>query len=123
LFPPRQEIISSPDFGTHLTFLQCLYELIWDATIALFKTPTVRDLASSEPYRHTGQLNTIEDVINFYQDVSMEARAGTLRNANPQLRFLSLDDPATAPLAAFLRSLNEAAYVDIPCPCASGIPP
>jgi hypothetical protein len=87
--------------------------------IALFKTPTVRDLVSSEPYMHTGQKNTIEDVIGFYIGVSAQARAGTLRNADPQLSPITLDASATVPLAAFLRSLDESAYVDIPCPCTT----
>ena len=29
-------------------------------TIALFKTPNLRDLGSSQPYLHTGRMNTIE---------------------------------------------------------------
>jgi cytochrome c peroxidase len=86
-------------------------------TIALFKTPTVRDLVSSEPYLHTGQMDTIEDVINFYLSVSADARAGTVRNADPQLSGTLLDGSAVAPLAAFLRALDEEDYADIPCPC------
>jgi hypothetical protein len=87
-------------------------------TIALFKTPSVRDLVSSEPYLHTGQMNTIEDVINFYMNSSADARAATIRNAAPELSGIVLDDTAVAPLAAFLRALDEADYADIPCPCA-----
>ena len=87
------------------------------ATIALFKTPTVRDLVSSEPYLHTGRMNTIEDVLQFYLNSSAQARAGTLRNADPQLSRISLDASAVAPLAAFLRALDEENYADIPCPC------
>jgi hypothetical protein len=86
-------------------------------TIALFKTPTVRDLVSSEPYLHTGRMNTIEDVLQFYLNVSANARAGLIRNADPQLSGIQLDASAIAPLAAFLRALNEADYADIPCPC------
>jgi hypothetical protein len=86
-------------------------------TIALFKTPTVRDLVSSEPYLHTGQMNTIEDVISFYLTVSTNARAGTIRNTDPALSGISLDASASASLAAFLRALNEEDYADIPCPC------
>jgi hypothetical protein len=86
-------------------------------TIALFKTPTVRDLVASEPYLHTGRFDTVEDIIGFYQQVSQSARVGTIRNADPQLKSIMLDNSAIAPLAAFLRSLNEAEYVDIPCPC------
>jgi hypothetical protein len=85
--------------------------------IALFKTPTVRDLVSSEPYLHTGQMNTIEDVLGFYEEFSGMARAGAVRNADPQLGAIFLDNSATALLAAFLRSLDEENYADIPCPC------
>ena len=86
-------------------------------TIARFKTPTVRDLVSSEPYLHTGQLDTIGDVLNFYLTESAAARAGTVRNADPELGNVRLDSSAVGPLTAFLQSLNESDYADIPCPC------
>lgn len=85
-------------------------------TIALFKTPDLRDLASSEPYFHTGRINTLPAAIAFYQNVSAQARAGLIRNAAPKLTGISLDNSAVAPLVAFLRSLDED-YEDIPCPC------
>jgi cytochrome c peroxidase len=84
--------------------------------IARFKTPDLRDLISSDPYFHTGRINTLPDAIAFYQNVSALARAGALRNADPKLQGISLDGSAVAPLVAFLRSLSED-YVDIPCPC------
>jgi hypothetical protein len=86
-------------------------------TIGLFKTPAVRDLVSSEPYLHTGRMDTIEQVLGFYLNFSALARAGTVRNADPQLSGISLDASAIAPLAAFLRALDESDYADIPCPC------
>jgi len=46
-------------------------------TIALFKTPTLRDLGQSDPYLHTGRMNSIEDVIRFYQKFSNKAGAAT----------------------------------------------
>lgn len=102
---------------------QQFYRLSLDMTasalpymIGLFKTPTVRDLSSSEPYLHTGRMNTIEDVINFYENVSVEARSGLVRNGDPRLTGILLDTNAAPRLAAFLRSLNED-YTDIPCPC------
>ena len=76
-------------------------------TLARFKTPTVRDLGHSNPYLHTGRMNTLEDVIRFYQNFAIKARNGGVRNADPELRNIFLDDSAIAPLAAFLRSLNE----------------
>jgi hypothetical protein len=87
-------------------------------TIALFKTPTVRDLVSSEPYLHTGQMISIEETLDFYVNFSALARSGMVRNAAPQLSGISLDASSVSPLAAFLRALDEADYADIPCPCA-----
>jgi hypothetical protein len=91
-------------------------DMVLSRIIALFKTPNVRDLGSSDPYLHTGRMDTIEDVISFYQTFSTLARAGAVRNAAPELSGISLDNSAIPPLAAFLRSLNED-YFDIPCPC------
>jgi hypothetical protein len=85
-------------------------------TVGLYKTPTVRDISSSEPYFHTGRLDTIEDVINFYAMVSVETRAGLIRNGDPRLAGILMETNSVVPLAAFLRSLNED-YTDIPCPC------
>jgi cytochrome c peroxidase len=76
-------------------------------TIALFKTPTVRDLAHSGPYMHTGRMDSFEDVIQFYREFSKKARQGKVRNADPEMREIQLDESAIIPLAAFLRSLNE----------------
>ena len=76
-------------------------------TIALFKTPGLRGLAFSDPYLHNGGKDTLEDVIRFYIRTSALARAGKLRNADPELSGILLDDDDVAPLAAFLRSLNE----------------
>ena len=85
-------------------------------TIALFKTPNLRDLGSSQPYFHTGRMNTLEEAIAFYQNFSSLASTGAVRNADIQLSGISLDNAAVTPLAAFLSSLNED-YFDIPCPC------
>ncbi len=76
-------------------------------TIALFRTPGLRDLGHSGPYLHTGQMATLEDVLHFYSRMSALARAGQLRNADPELSRISLDEQDIAALAAFLRSLDE----------------
>src|SRR6266496_3341476 len=41
-------------------------EVLLPRTIALFKTPSLRGLAFSGPYLHTGQKDTLEEVIEFY---------------------------------------------------------
>lgn len=76
-------------------------------TIALFKTPTLRDLAHSGPYLHTGRMNTIEGVLRFYQKFAVKARRGHVRNADPELTKIFLSESDIGPLAAFIRSLNE----------------
>jgi hypothetical protein len=76
-------------------------------TIALFKTASVRDLSHSGPYLHTGRMDSLEDVIQFYIDFSRKARRSEVRNADPEMAEIRLNHSAIAPLAAFLRSLNE----------------
>jgi hypothetical protein len=76
-------------------------------TLARFKTPTLRDLGQSDPYLHTGRMDSIEAVIRFYEIFSNKARFGQVRNADPELHNISLDNSSIAPLAAFLRSLDE----------------
>jgi hypothetical protein len=76
-------------------------------TVARFKTPTLRDLGQSAPYLHTGRRETLEAVLQFYQEFSTKARLNEVRNADSALSGIHLSDAAIEPLAAFLRSLNE----------------
>jgi len=76
-------------------------------TIGLFKTSTVRDLSHSGPYFHTGRKDSFEQAIQFYRNISDLARKDKVRNGDPELKDITLDDFASSPLAAFLRSLNE----------------
>jgi cytochrome c peroxidase len=77
------------------------------ATLARFKTPSIRDLGQSGPYFHSGAMDTIEDVLRFYVATSALARAGKLRNGASELAGVRLDASDVPPLAAFLRALNE----------------
>lgn len=76
-------------------------------TIALFKTPSIRDLGHSKPYFHSGTAETIEDVLLFYVQASASARNGRLSNGSRELLDMRLSESKIPPLAAFLRSLNE----------------
>ena len=77
------------------------------ASVALFKTPGLRDLGHSGPYLHNGSKDTLEDVVRFYLNASALARAGQLRNGARELRAMNIGTGDIVPLAAFLRSLNE----------------
>ena len=82
-------------------------DVLLPRTIALFKTPSLRGLAFSGPYLHHGKADSIEDAIEFYLRMSRLAREGKVRNADPDLGGILLKDEDIAPLAAFLRALNE----------------
>src|SRR5262249_24531310 len=86
---------------------RCDAATVLPATIARLKTPSVRDLGQSGPYLHSGAKDTIEDVLHFYVTTSAAARAGKIRNADPELGRIRIAIRDVAPLAAFLRSLNE----------------
>lgn len=66
-----------------------------------FKTPTLREVARTAPYMHDGSLQTLEEVVEYYD------RGG---NQNPhldaELRPLHLTSEEKASLIEFLRSLN-----------------
>jgi cytochrome c peroxidase len=84
-----------------------LFDLGWFAITqnpadrGAFKTPTLREVASTAPYMHDGSLATLEDVVDYYD------RGG---NTNPGLDAilgpirLSVEDKHA--LVAFLRTLS-----------------
>ncbi len=75
--------------------------------IARFKTPGLRDLSHSAPFMHNGQFATLNDIVNFYIEVSGKVRAGSLRNGAVQLQGIALTTGDVGSLAAFLKSLDE----------------
>lgn len=56
---------------------------------------------------HTGQFDTLDDIIGFYLGVSAQARTGTLRNGDTELQGIALTAADITSLVAFLKSLNE----------------
>ena len=85
----------------------CRDENLLPRSIALFKTPSLRDLGQSFPYLHTGQKDSLEDVMRFYQASAELERRGMLRNGAPELALIKLGSQDVSDLANFLRSLNE----------------
>ena len=81
--------------------------VLLDEAIARFKTPGLSDLGHSALYMHNGQFNTLDNAVGFYLGSSSAKRAGTLRNGANALRGVALIQADIAPLAAFLKSLNE----------------
>lgn len=77
------------------------------AALGAFKTPSLRNLGKTGPYMHNGAYETLEDVIRQHMHASELAKAGKLRNADPELLDMNITDADVEELAAFLRTLNE----------------
>jgi len=74
-----------------------------ESTRGMFRTPGLRGVALSEPYMHSGQLATLEEVIDFYDAGGGTAVSGT---KSPFLIPLGLSSDEKADLLAFLYSLT-----------------
>jgi cytochrome c peroxidase len=84
----------NPDLGRHMVTKD-------EADKGAFKTPTLRDVARRGPYMHNGSLQTLEELVDYYD------KGG---NANPWLspksQPLNLTVQEQADLVAFLHALT-----------------
>jgi len=76
-----------------------------------FKTPTLRNVAVTAPYMHDGSLETLEDVVNFYNN------GGRVEDSDPfydfqsgGIRPLNLNDDQIDDLVAFMKALTSPEY-------------
>jgi cytochrome c peroxidase len=76
-------------------------------TVGMFKTRTLRNLGHSGPYFHNGQAATLEQAVIHYLQASLAMKNAQLRSGDIALEWLELGSTDVAPLAAFLRALNE----------------
>jgi cytochrome c peroxidase len=94
-----------------------------------FRTASLRNLAYTAPYMHSGVFDSLRDVLEFYDDVS--GRRGRARNAHvsreqldPLLRQLRDPDDRAGDLIAFLQALSDDSFDrTIPGRVPSGLPP
>lgn len=78
-----------------------LFALTFDAADrAKFRTPSLREVARTAPYMHDGSLDTLEDVVRFYNE-------GGGPTATAGLEPLSLADEQIRQLVAFLETLSS----------------
>lgn len=92
-----------------------------------FRTPSLRNLAYTAPYMHNGLIPTLEDVVEFYDDVGDRNE----RNVNldrsqidPLTRTLDDPDDHERELLAFLHALNDDDFDrEIPERVPSGLNP
>jgi cytochrome c peroxidase len=76
-------------------------------SVALFKTPSLRDPGHSGPYMHDGRSADLASAVQLYADAAELARDGLLRNGDLEMKAIHLDAEDVAALAAFLAALNE----------------
>jgi len=76
--------------------------------VGAFKTSTLRNIEFTQPYMHDGSLETLEDVVDFYNN------GGRVRDTDPVSAFLSggirpldLSDEQKKDLVAFLKALTS----------------
>ncbi|MBO0727532.1 MAG: hypothetical protein J2P52_18175, partial [Blastocatellia bacterium] len=70
--------------------------------IATFKTPTLRNLAYTQPYFHNGSTQTLEETLGEIIRLSDMARAGRVRESDEELAKIRIGLAEIAPLVAFL---------------------
>jgi len=76
--------------------------------VGAFKTPTLRNIELTGPYMHDGSIETLEDVIDFYNNggrvEESDALSGFLSGG---IRPLDLSDAEKDALVAFLKALTS----------------
>ena len=75
--------------------------------IATFKTPTLRNLAFTQPYMHNGAYTTLESTLEELSRLSSMARAGHVRSADNGLAHIKISEQDIAALVVFLNTLND----------------
>ncbi|MBC3766458.1 di-heme enzyme [Neptunicella marina] len=78
-----------------------------------FRAPTLRNVALSAPYMHDGSLNTLDDVIEFY-NLGGQGAGVTSPLKSPFIRPLYLSVQEKQDLKAFLMALTDPRFVSNP---------
>lgn len=90
-----------PEYGAFL--VSELTNPMPESSRGAFRTPTLRGVALTAPYMHSGQLGTLEEVIDFYDQGGGTPASGT---KSSRLAPLGLTQKEKTDLVAFLHSLT-----------------
>jgi cytochrome c peroxidase len=91
-----------------------------------FRTASLRNLAYTAPYMHSGVFPTLEDVLRFYNQVQRRPRNSNVepQQIDPLLRRLRGVGRSSSDIIEFLSALNDDSYDKaIPATVPSGLPP
>ena len=82
--------------------------------VGAFKTPTLRNIAVTQPYMHDGSLETLEDVITFYNNGGREEETDHLSPfMSGGIKPLDLSDAEQTDLVNFLKALTSPEYAPL----------
>jgi cytochrome c peroxidase len=82
---------------------------------AMFKVPTLRNVAVSAPYMHDGRFSTLEEVIDHYNTgVRNSPTVDFLMQYNLQPGGLGLTAQDKADLTAFMKTLTDTEFLSSP---------
>ncbi|MGD9852537.1 MAG: hypothetical protein AB7T38_14860 [Nitrospirales bacterium] len=102
-----EDALDGRRFGFWNIIRFCRPDRLLPNSIAIFKTPGLRDLGHSAPYTHAGISDTLADVIFDYKTNSQLARQNDLRNGDTEMKGIALIETDIPSLVAFLKALNE----------------
>ncbi len=74
-----------------------------------FKTPSLRNLVFTAPYMHDGRFNTLEEVLDFYNDGVKNSPT-----LDPNQKTRNLNDQEKQDIIAFLKALTDSSFVNNP---------
>ena len=77
-------------------------------TVAVFKTPTLRHLGSTDPYMHSGEFDYVGWALMQKVEAAFLARMGQLRNGDEEMKGVHITRDDVPALVAFLNALNDA---------------
>jgi cytochrome c peroxidase len=105
---PKEKIID-PDRGLFTTLLHYNY---YDSTRLLefdhaFKTPSVRNISQTAPYMHNGIYETLEDVMEFYNNGGGAGEGLQVLNQSLSSEKLNLTPAEIKAVVAFMKSLDS----------------
>ncbi len=76
---------------------------------ALFKVPSLRNIALTAPYMHNGSINSLEEVIQHYQ-----TGGKSHPHKSPLIKSLSLSQEEQNDLLQFLNALSDESFINSP---------
>src|SRR5690606_11739807 len=110
---PDSDNLSEPDRGPDNNFA--------------FRTPTLRNLRFTAPYMHSGKLNTLKQVLEFYEDIAgnkMRNPAVTPDQMDPLVKEMSVNFKDIPRIVEFLNVLSDDSFDrDRPVSVPSGLTP